>query len=262
MPKIKSELKTKIKTLEDEIEKNDNIENNKTTIHFYFNKIDNENKKDINIKNDNKLEYIGLYKDSYLNEEIVTKNDDDKQEKCTKQDNDMIVNDLKLFLQQKGYEVIHNNKILKIPIDKNYEGVYQDTVKEHMPISENGNRFILKTKLPNGELIDIRKRFKPSINRDEVMDEMKLIRDNLINEHYIIGAKENEIVAIPDQIITKVERGDNLHGTVTKTIPTKTETKLINNKLKMKFKIKLKYLIKILIFLQVQIINLKYKLNV
>ena len=116
---------------------NDNVIE-KSKLRFYYVEYDNENKKaTIHIKNEKidkiakfKLEYVGLYKDSYLNEEKQDKSNkkenEVKKEKCTKPDKDMIVNDLKLMLQKKGYEVIYNKKVLEVPIDKNYEGIYQD----------------------------------------------------------------------------------------------------------------------------------------
>lgn len=102
---------------------NDNILEKAKTKYYYV-EYDNENKKaTIHIKNEKidkidkfKLEYVGLYKDSYLNEEKQDKpnkkDNEVKKEKCSKPDKDMIVNDLKLMLQKKGYEVIYNKKVL------------------------------------------------------------------------------------------------------------------------------------------------------
>ncbi|MGZ7135907.1 MAG: hypothetical protein ACXVHY_08515 [Methanobacterium sp.] len=168
----------------------------KSLTRYYYVEYDEENKKaNIIIKTDkndeHKLEYVSLYKDCYENnkKEQPKKENDKKYE-----EKDIVVNDLKLMLQSKGYEVSLNKKKLKVPIDKNYTGIYQDKVKEFIKITENGNRFKIKCKLPNGENFEIKKRFKPSINKDDVKNEMIFIRDKLIQEHYILGVKETKVI--------------------------------------------------------------------
>lgn len=56
-----------------------------------------------------------------------------------------------------------------------------------MKVTEIGNLFRIRHKLPNGENIEIKKRFRPSINKNEVKYEMDTIRNQIIEEHYIMG---------------------------------------------------------------------------
>jgi hypothetical protein len=111
---------------------------------------------------------------------------------------------LKIILQQRGYEVTHNKKILKIPCDKSYTGMYQDKVKElikvHENENENDNTFFINCKLPNGELVRIKKRFRSSINKDNVRNEMEIIRNDLITEHYIMGVNAGGIEEREEQL--------------------------------------------------------------
>ena len=67
----------------------------------------------------------------------------------------------------------------------------------------------MKAKLPNGETIEIRKKFKPSINKEEKRNEMIFIRDKLINEHYIMGVKEEPIKPI-EQIQEPIKKNETI----------------------------------------------------